>query len=46
MKLDTDPFPVDMVEIKHKKILVRIGQAETTKVRTWSFLTDDTTNVT
>jgi hypothetical protein len=46
MKLDTDPFPVGMVEIKHKKILVRIGQAETTKVRTWSFLTDDTTNVT
>jgi hypothetical protein len=31
MKLDTDPFPVGMVELKHKKILVRMDQAETTK---------------
>jgi hypothetical protein len=46
MKLDSDPFPVGMVEIKHKKILVWTGQAETTKVRTWSFPINDTTNVT
>jgi hypothetical protein len=31
MKLDTDPFPICMVEIKHKKILVRTDQAEMTK---------------
>jgi hypothetical protein len=31
MKLDTDPFPVVMIEIKHKKILVCMDQAETTK---------------
>jgi hypothetical protein len=31
MKLDTDPFRVSMVEIEHKKILVRTDQAETTK---------------
>jgi hypothetical protein len=31
MKLDTDPFPVGMVELEHKKILVRTDQAETTK---------------
>jgi hypothetical protein len=31
MKLNTDPFPVGMVEIEHKKILVRTDQAETTK---------------
>jgi hypothetical protein len=31
MKLDTDPFPVGMVELKHKKILVRTDQAEMTK---------------
>jgi hypothetical protein len=31
MKLDTDPFLVSMVKIKHKKILVRKDQAETTK---------------
>jgi hypothetical protein len=31
MKLDTDPFPVGMIEIEHKKILVRMDQAETTK---------------
>jgi hypothetical protein len=30
MKLDTDPFPIGMVEIEHKKILVRMDQAETT----------------
>jgi hypothetical protein len=31
MKLDTNPFPVGMVELEHKKILVRTDQAETTK---------------
>jgi hypothetical protein len=31
MKLDTDPFPVGMIEIEHKKILVCMDQAETTK---------------
>jgi hypothetical protein len=38
MKLDTDPFPVVMVELMDKKILVRTDQAETTKGKTWSFL--------
>jgi hypothetical protein len=31
IKLDTDPFPISMVELKHKKILVRMDQAERTK---------------
>jgi hypothetical protein len=31
MKLDTDPFPIGMVELKQKKILVRMDQTETTK---------------
>jgi hypothetical protein len=31
MNLDTDPFPIGMVEIKHKKILVRMDQTEMTK---------------
>jgi hypothetical protein len=31
MKLDTNPFPVGMVELMNKKILVRTDQAETTK---------------
>jgi hypothetical protein len=31
MKLDTDQFPIGMVELEKKKILVRIDQAETTK---------------
>jgi hypothetical protein len=31
MKLDTDLFPVGMVELKHRKILVRTDQAEMTK---------------
>jgi hypothetical protein len=31
MKLDTDPFPVGMVELEHKKILVRTNQAKMTK---------------
>jgi hypothetical protein len=31
MKLNTDPFPVSMVELMDKKILVRTDQAETTK---------------
>jgi hypothetical protein len=31
MKLDTNPFPVGMVELMNKKILVRTDQVETTK---------------
>jgi hypothetical protein len=31
MKLDTNPFPVGMLELMNKKILVRTDQAETTK---------------
>jgi hypothetical protein len=31
MKVDIDPFPVGMVEIEHKKILVHTDQAEMTK---------------
>jgi hypothetical protein len=31
MKLDTDPFPVGMVELMDKKILVRMDQAEMMK---------------
>jgi hypothetical protein len=31
MKLDMNPFPVSMVELEHKKNLVHIDQAETTK---------------
>jgi hypothetical protein len=31
MKLDTDPFPSDMVELMDKKVLVRTNQAEMTK---------------
>jgi hypothetical protein len=30
-KIDTDPFPVGMVELEQKKILVHANQAETTK---------------
>jgi hypothetical protein len=30
MKLDVDPFPVNMVELEGKKILVWTDQAETT----------------
>jgi hypothetical protein len=33
MKLHTDPFPVGIVELKYKKVLVRTDQAETTKVK-------------
>jgi hypothetical protein len=33
MKLDTDSFPIGMVELEQKKILVRTYQAETTKGR-------------
>jgi hypothetical protein len=33
MKLDTDPFPVGMVELMDKMVLVRTDQAETTKGR-------------
>jgi hypothetical protein len=31
MKLDADPFPIGMVELELKKILVRTDQAENTK---------------
>jgi hypothetical protein len=31
MKLDTNPFPISMVELMDKKVLVRTDQAETTK---------------
>jgi hypothetical protein len=31
MKLDTNLLPVAMVELEHKKILVRTDQVETTK---------------
>jgi hypothetical protein len=31
MKLDTDLFPMGMVELMDKKVLVRTNQAETTK---------------
>jgi hypothetical protein len=31
MKLDIDPFPVGLVKLMDKKILVRTDQAETTK---------------
>jgi hypothetical protein len=31
MKLNTNPFSVSMVELDHKKILVRMDQAEMTK---------------
>jgi hypothetical protein len=31
MKLDTNPFPVGMVELMNKKVLVCTDQAETTK---------------
>jgi hypothetical protein len=33
MKLDMDLYPVGMVELEQKKILVRTDQAETTKAR-------------
>jgi hypothetical protein len=33
MKLNTDPFPVGMVKLMVKKVLVRTDQAETTKGR-------------
>jgi hypothetical protein len=31
MKLDTDPFPVNMIEFEQKKVLMCIDQDETTK---------------
>jgi hypothetical protein len=31
MKLDMDPFPIDMVELMVKKVLVRMDQDEMTK---------------
>jgi hypothetical protein len=33
MKLDIDPFPVNMVELEGKQILVQTNQAETTKCK-------------
>jgi hypothetical protein len=31
MKLNTDPFPIGIVELMNKKVLVRMDQAETTE---------------
>jgi hypothetical protein len=31
MKLDMDPFPIGMVELMNKKVLVRTDQAKMTK---------------
>jgi hypothetical protein len=31
MKLNTNPFPISFVELEHKKILLRMVQAEMTK---------------
>jgi hypothetical protein len=31
MKLDTNPFPISVVELEHKKIMVRMYQAKATK---------------
>jgi hypothetical protein len=31
MKLNTDPFPIGMVELINKKVLVRTDQVETMK---------------
>jgi cytidylate kinase len=31
MKLDTDPFPISMVELINKKVLVHMDQAKMTK---------------
>jgi hypothetical protein len=31
MKLDMNPFPVSMIELEHKKILVHMEQAKMTK---------------
>jgi hypothetical protein len=38
MKLGTDPFPIGMVELMDKKVLVCTDQAEMTRGRTWLFL--------
>jgi hypothetical protein len=38
MNLDTGPFPIGMVELMNKKVLVRTDQAETTNARMWSSL--------
>jgi hypothetical protein len=43
MKLDTDPFPISMVELMDKKVLVCTDQAETPRARTWSFSMNCTT---
>jgi hypothetical protein len=43
MKLDTDPFPIGMVKIEHKKILVRTDQAEMTKGKN-TVISDDLRN--
>jgi hypothetical protein len=43
MKLDTNPFHISMVELEHKKILVRTDQAETTKGNN-VFISDDLRN--
>jgi hypothetical protein len=33
MKLNTDPFPIGMVELMNKRVLVRTDQVETTKAK-------------
>jgi hypothetical protein len=43
MKLDTDPFPIGMVELMDKKVLMRTDQAETPRARTWSFFMNSAT---
>jgi hypothetical protein len=43
MKLDTDSFPIGMVELMDKKVLVRTDQERRLRVRTWSFSMNCTT---
>jgi hypothetical protein len=31
MRLDTDPFPINLIKFEQKKVLVRTDQAATTK---------------
>jgi hypothetical protein len=38
MKLNTDPFPVGLVELMDKKVLVRRFKLRQPRARTWSFL--------
>jgi hypothetical protein len=43
MKLNTDPLPIGMVELEHKKILVRTDQAKMTKGKS-AIISDDLRN--